>query len=208
MIIFIDESGDPGFKISRGSSPHFVIALIVFNEDLDAEETALKIKKLKRKLKKTDKFEFKFNGCNRSLREAFLQEIKDSTFKIRAIVFNKETMYSLHLRTTKEDFYNFSLRQVLEHNNNTIKNAKIRLDGRGERIFRQRLSVYLRQYLNSRTKRVIKNLRFRDSKNDVLIQMADMISGAIRRYYDKNTSDWNAYRKITKHKEEDVWEFK
>ncbi|PJE61520.1 hypothetical protein COU87_04125 [Candidatus Roizmanbacteria bacterium CG10_big_fil_rev_8_21_14_0_10_39_12] len=208
MLVFIDESGDPGFKILRGSSPHFVIALVVFDEDLNAEEAALKIKKLRKSLKKPYSFEFKFNKCNRKLRTAFLSEIRSTTYRIRAIVFNKETMYSAHLRNNKEDFYNFALRQVLEHNNKTIKNAKIRIDGRGERAFRQQLTKYLRQSLNSQTKIVMKNVRFRDSKKDVLIQMADMIAGSLRRYYDKNTTDWNIYRKIIKHQEEDVWEFK
>jgi len=208
MIVFIDESGDPGFKIIKGSSTHFVIALVIFDEELEAEETALKIKKLKKLLNKSDKFEFKFSKCDRRHRELFLKEIKDCNFRIRAIVFDKESLYSRHLRNNKEGFYNFSLRQVLEHNNNSIKNAKIRIDGSGEKLFRQRLSVYLRQYLNSQTKKVMKNLRFRNSVDDVLIQMADMVAGSIKRYYDKNTNDWDIYRKIIKSKEEDVWEFK
>ena len=104
MLVFIDESGDPGFKILRGSSPHFVIALVVFDEDLHAEEAALKIKKLRKSLGKPYSFEFKFNKCNRKLRTAFLSEIRSTTYRIRAIVFNKETMYSPHLRNNKEDF--------------------------------------------------------------------------------------------------------
>ena len=208
MIIFIDESGDPGFKIKRGSSLHFVIVLVIFDEELYAEETAVAIKKLKKQLNKSERFEFKFNKCNQKFRRKFLNTVKHYNFRIRAIVVNKEKIYSQHLRSNKETFYNFALRQVLEHNNQTIINAKIRLDGRGEKEFRRQLTTYLRRHLNSRTKKVMKNLRFRDSKKDVLIQMADMIAGSIRRHYDHNSNDWNAYRKIIKAKEEDVWEFK
>ena len=208
MIIFINESGDPGFKTQKGSSLHFVIALIIFDDELDAEETALKIKKLRKKLGKSNQFEFKFNKCNRKLRESFLHQIKNCRFRIRAIVFDKEKIYSPYLRSNKESFYRFALRQVLEHNNETIKQAKIRLDGRGEKVFRKQLVTYLRKHLNSETKQIMKNLRFRDSRKDVLIQMADMIAGSIRRYFDHNTNDWDIYRKIIKHKEEDVWEFK
>ena len=208
MIIFIDESGDPGFKTRRGSTSHFVIALIIFDEELDAEETALKIKKLRKKLGKSDRFEFKFNKCNRKLREDFLNEIKRCSFRIRAIVLSKEKIYNQHLRTNKESFYSFALRQVLEHNNETIKNAKLRLDGTGEREFRKQLTVYLRKQLNSKTKKIMKNLRFRDSKKDVLIQLADMVAGSIRRYHDHATSDWDVYRKIIEKREEDIWEFK
>lgn len=46
MIVFIDESGDAGFKIGKGSSTFFVISLIIFDDELEAEETALRIKNL------------------------------------------------------------------------------------------------------------------------------------------------------------------
>ena len=32
MLVFIDESGDPGFKIEKGSSPVFVTAMVIFDE--------------------------------------------------------------------------------------------------------------------------------------------------------------------------------
>jgi hypothetical protein len=208
MIVFIDESGDPGFKTSRGSSLHFVVALVVFDDELDAEEAALKIKRLRKSLGLSDQFEFKFNKCKKALRLSFLEDIKSCKFKIRAIVFDKESMYSNYLRNNKDNFYNFALRQVLDHNQNTIIDAKIRLDGLGEKSFRQQLTTYLRQCLNSRTKRVMKNLRFKDSKRDVLIQMADMIAGSLRRYFDKTQSDWDEYRKLNKRHEVDIWEFK
>lgn len=54
----------------------------------------------------------------------------------------------------------------------------------------------------------MKNLRFRDSKKDVLIQLADMIAGSLRRNFEHNTNDWGIYRKIIKNREEDIWEFK
>lgn len=207
MLVFIDESGDAGFKITKGSSRYFVIVLIIFDDPLDAEEVALKIKQLRKKLKKTDNFEFKFNKCDRKIRKRFLFEIKDSNFRVRAIVFNKQIVYSHHLRTKKESFYSFALRMVLDKNNDTIKNARIRIDGSGEKAFRKELTIYLRTYLNLATKKVMRNLRFRDSRKDVLIQLADMIAGAVRRSYDKDKSDYEIYRKIIKKKEEDVWEF-
>lgn len=208
MIVFIDESGDPGFRVSKGSSKHFVIVLIVFYEEIDAEETALQIKKLKKSLGKKESFEFKFNKCNKEYREKFLKTVQKCNFHIRAIVFNKELVYSNHLKQNKERFYNFALRMVLEHSASTIQKAKIRLDGSGEREFRKQLTTYLRRFLNNSEKKIVENIRFRDSQTDVLIQLADMIAGSIRRYFDHTTNDWEVYRKIFKKKEEDVWKFK
>lgn len=44
MLIFIDDSGDPGFKLHKGSSNIFIIALVIFDDDLEAEKTSLSIK--------------------------------------------------------------------------------------------------------------------------------------------------------------------
>lgn len=37
MLVFLDDSGDPGFKLDRGSSAFFVIACVIFEDKLDAE---------------------------------------------------------------------------------------------------------------------------------------------------------------------------
>jgi len=207
MLIFIDESGDAGFKVEKGSSSHFVIALVIFDDELEAEETALKIKKLRRDLNKSSAFEFKFNKCNKELRLAFLNAIKNCKFRIRAIVFAKDKIRSNHLRSSKDSFYNFALAQVLQHNNNTILQAKIRLDGSGDKAFGQNLINYLRHQLNSEEKQIMQNLRFRDSHKDVLIQLSDMVVGSIRKYYERKGDDCEEYRKILQRREENVWEF-
>lgn len=208
MIIFIDESGDAGFKTSKGSSKSFVIALIIFNDELYAEETALVLNRYRQSIGKTEKYEFKFNKCNQELRLGFLRSVRKCHFRIRAIVMKKDAIYSLNLRNNKDAFYNYCLRQVLEHNNQTIINAKVRLDGRGDKGFKRNLTRYLRQSLNSHTKKVMTNLKFRDSKNDIPIQLADMIAGSLRRHYDQSTNDYDVYRKALKSKEEDIREFR
>lgn len=44
MLVFIDDSGDPGFKTEKGSSKIFVIAMVIFKDNLEAEKTSLSIK--------------------------------------------------------------------------------------------------------------------------------------------------------------------
>jgi len=153
MIVFIDDSGDPGFKITKGSSRVFVICCVVFDDELEAEKTAIKIKELRRRLKKSDRFEFKFNKCSRKIRVEFLKAIADSKFRVRAIVMPKEKIYSEELKRSKESFYNFTIKMVLKHSAGTIKNARIRLDGRGNREFRRKLLVYLRKNLNTKERK-------------------------------------------------------
>jgi hypothetical protein len=208
LLVFIDDSGDPGFKkIGRGSSHTFVIALVIFDDQLAAEETALRIKKLRRELKLSDSFEFRFNKCSPEIRRRFLREVCEQEFRIRAIVVQKELITSPTLRTSHEKFYNYAIKEVLQNHGGTINNARIKLDGHGNRELRRSLSTYLRQQLNSPKGRVFENLRFRDSKEDVLIQLADMVAGSIRRHFDACTSDAETYRRIIMKREQNVWVF-
>ena len=37
MLILIDESGDAGFKVAKGSTSHFVVAMVIFRDLKQAE---------------------------------------------------------------------------------------------------------------------------------------------------------------------------
>src|SRR4030042_6366471 len=121
MLVFIDDSGDPGFKIDKGSTKVFVIALVVFDDDLEAEKTSLAIKELRRKLKVSDFYEFKFNKTNKKFKDLFFETVKTYKFRIRAIVAGKQNIRSSHLRNNKENFYNYIIMQVLKHSSGSIK---------------------------------------------------------------------------------------
>lgn len=209
MLVFIDDSGDPGFKLNKGSSRVFVIACVIFDDELEAEKTAVAIKEFRRKIKFPDTMEFKFNKSKKRIREEFLREVCRYNFRVRAIVMQKEKIYSQELKSSKESFYSYAIKMVLKYDNQTLKNAKIKLDGHGERVFRYRLTSYLRQELNVKQRKIISQLRFVNSKTNVLIQLADMVSGAIHRRYASGKRDSEVYYDILKmHKRiEDCWVF-
>lgn len=207
MLVFIDDSGDPGFKINKGSSKVFIISCVIFDDELEAEKIAVAIKELRRKLKKSDNFEFKFNKSDREIRLRFLEQISKSNFKVRAIVFDKSKLKSEELKTSKQSFYNYAIKLVLKHNFGSIKEAKLRLDGHGDRIYKREVIRYLRRELNNKDSRVFKKLQFVDSKSNVLIQLADMIAGSIHRKYETDKTDSELYFKVIKKKIENLWNF-
>lgn len=204
MLVFIDDSGDPGLQLEKGSSKIFVIALIIFDDSLEAEETALKIKKLRRELGKTDDFEFKFNKCSKELRVRFLKRITDSKFRIQALIIKKRGVLEKEKRVSKESFYSQVIMRVLKYSRGTIKDAKLTLDGRGERVFRKKFTSFLRKELNKPGDKVFKNLKFENSKSNVLLQLADMIAGSINRSFSEK-GDAKMYREIIKEREEKIW---
>lgn len=207
MLVFIDDSGDPGFKFANGSSAHFVIACIVFDDNLDAEETALKIKRLRRSLGWRDDHEFKFNKTSKDIRLAFLNEIKGCKFRVRAIVAEKSIIRSIELRRNKNKFYNYMIKEVLSKSVGKITNARIRLDGHEDRSYKKAATTYFRQQANPDGS-LIKDMKFVNSKNDNLVQLADMVAGSIFRTTQKNKTDSDIYLKVINRRIEDIWYFK
>ncbi|OGM15199.1 hypothetical protein A3D84_04675 [Candidatus Woesebacteria bacterium RIFCSPHIGHO2_02_FULL_42_20] len=149
MLVFIDDSGDPGFKFEKGSSKIFVIAMVIFNDDLEAEKTSVAIKETRRKLKVSDLYEFKFNKANRKFRNTFFGAIKKFDFEIRAVVINKSDIQDPKFKERKFNFYNFVIKELLKQSEKILKNARINFDRRGEKNLRDQLRVYLSRELNN-----------------------------------------------------------
>ena len=58
--MIVDESGDSGLKIGEGSTSHFVVVLVVFEDNDDDEAADLRISLLRRELSLHSKYEFHF----------------------------------------------------------------------------------------------------------------------------------------------------
>jgi len=61
MLVFVDESGDPGLKLNKGSSKYFIVILVVFEKPSTAEDLDQRIQHLRKEFGFHPKFEFKFN---------------------------------------------------------------------------------------------------------------------------------------------------
>jgi hypothetical protein len=209
MLVFLDDSGDPGFKIRKGSSPCFVIALVIFGDDLEAERCAVAIKELRRALRFSDQTEFRFSHSSQETRLAFLARVAKFDFRIRAIVMDKTCLHSPKLRGSKESFYRYAIKMVLKNSFGTIRKARLKIDGHGDREFRRELQSYLRRELMTQTGQVpvLSDLKIVDSQQNVLIQLADMVAGTIRRHAEGEKSDAALYRAAIKSRIENVWNF-
>jgi len=203
MLIFIDESGDPGFKFSKGSSQYFAMALVAFKDVEQSLVTAQAIDELANGLRSFT--EFKFSKSRPEIRDKFFEAVNPFQFSIRAIVIRKEEVYSQNLRTNKENFYNFFVKSMLKFDNGLLQNAKVVIDGSGDRAFKKELASYLR---NKTRQGAIRKIAFSDSKNDRLIQLADMCVGAIARSYTSNSQDSERWQKMLKNKIDNIWDFK
>jgi len=192
MIVFIDDSGDPGFKTEKGASKFFVVAAVIFEDTLEIEKCAVAIKELRRKIFKSDYEEFKFSKSKHSVRERFLKTIAQFDFKICAIVIEKEILYSHTLRTNQSKFYSYVIKKLIEGNKQYLHEANIKIDGHGNKKFRREFNAYIKRELGT----TVKTSKLVDSKNNVMIQMADMIAGTIRRAHARKDKSSKGLHKI------------
>lgn len=205
-LVFIDDSGDPGFKLDKGSSSHFVIACLIFDDPIDAEESALVLKKYRRELGWDSRYEFKFNKMAKKHIKEILTRVSRCNFRIRAICIDKKRIRSYELRNNVVSFYNYAIKEVLAKTD-SIGNAKIRLDGHADREYKRAASSYLRKEVNLSSAKISK-IKFVDSKTDNLIQLTDLIAGSLLRSTQSNKTDNKVYKEIIKNKIEDLWFFK
>jgi len=203
LLVFIDESGDPGFKVAEGASPVFVAAMVIFHSGEDAAATQATINASE--ARRRHKPEFKFNKCSDEIRDLFFDAVRRCPFKVRAIVVRKEVIYSPRLKADKDRFYEYFVKAMMSFDNGILSDARVVIDGSGDREFRQNLNAALRRRLGGGA---IRDVRFKNSKNDVLVQLADMCAGAIARSYRDDRRNKDRWRKLLAPRINDVWEFR
>jgi hypothetical protein len=180
MLVFIDESGDPGLKLASGSSPVFVIALVIFKTNEEADFADRDIAEFRAGIRFRPDAEFKFNKLSDKFRRMFLEKAARYQFQFYGIVINKAGLYGKGFQY-KESFYKYVCGLVFKNAKTHLQNATVIIDGSGDRGFQRELGTYLKNQINSKTKIHVKKVKMEDSHRNNLIQLADMVSGAIYR---------------------------
>lgn len=196
MLVFIDESGDTGLKIGKGSSKYFVISLVLFEDNDEAVSCDQRIQLLKRELRLPESFEFKFRRLRKDQRIKFFEAVLPYSFFYFGIVINKEKLYGEGFKV-KESFYKYTCSLVFANAKPHLKDAVIVIDGTGSREFKRQLKTYLRKKIGTS---IIKKVKLQSSEKNNLIQLADMIAGAIYRSLSEK-EDREIYRKMIGQKE-------
>jgi hypothetical protein len=202
MLVFIDESGCPGFKFALGSDPVFAIGMVIFDKGEDARETEHTILAVRAQL--GHRPEFKFSKSKDETRDAFFRAIVCCPFRVRALIVRKDLIYSRHLRQDHKSFYRYFVKMLMKHDNGMLHSADVRIDGSGSQEFRRTLGSYLRDELDNR----IRDVRMSDSAGDPLMQLADMCIGAITRAERSDREDRDRWRRMLAPRIANIWRFR
>lgn len=202
MLVFVDESGDAGLKLSQGSSRYFTVTLVAFEDDDEACAADTRISLLKRELGLSERFEFKFNKADQRLRRRFLEALAPYNFFYFGIVINKANLTGQGFQY-KDSFYKYVCGLVFENAKPYLNLAHVVVDGSGSKDFRKQLATYLRKRINDKGSpaRYISWVKVQDSRSNNLLQLADMLSGAVHRSFDVTKQDSTLYRALVAHRE-------
>jgi len=203
MLVFIDESGDAGIKLKSGSSPHFTVTLLIFEDRDEANAADKRIDLLKREMGFPDYFEFHFANLRNDFRKEFLKAVAKYEFFYSSIVINKAKLTGKGFQYA-DSFYKYTCSLVFENVKPLLREATVIIDGSGSRKFREQLSTYLRKKVSTRgSDKLISRVKLQDSRANNLLQMADMICGAVARSYGKKPG-CTVLRKLVSHRELEV----
>lgn len=194
MLVFVDESGDPGMRGKPGSSKYFVVTAVIFFDNDEAERCEESIRKIRCDLHLHERFEFHFNKCKRQIRERFLEVISGRRFIYHSMVMNKRALWSNRFLDSGE-FYRFTAGIVFKNAESRLNEAIVVIDECGDRGFRTALAKHLKDRAN-RNGNKIKQVKMQASHANDLLQVADMICGAVARSLNEPGPAGGAYRKI------------
>jgi hypothetical protein len=205
MLVFIDESGDAGLKVDEGSSTHFIFTLILFEDKAEAEKVDNHIDTIRQQLGLRKEFEFHFNKLSQKFKGHFFKEVCNFEFKYFSYVIDKQDVLADSFETT-ESFYLYACKQSVLVAKDYLNEAIVVIDGRSSRKSRQHIATYLKNNLNEKESEIfrIKKVKLEDSHKNNLLQLADMICGAVARLYKQGEKN---NHQIIKHREEivEIW---
>ncbi len=168
--IFIDESGS--------SSNNIIICFVVFLGIDCVEKVDNIINGFKYKVNKQNS-ELHFNKESFGLKRGFFKYLPSNKFYIK---------YSTY-RNNKLSNTNLIIKSFIE-NKSLIENSIIFIDGSKNIKNNRKIITSIKKELK-RYNVYIKSIKYVDSKNSNLIQLADMCAGCIRRKFEKNSKEDN-----------------
>src|SRR3989344_5173371 len=200
MLVFIDESGDTGLIIEKGATRYFVIVMVAFDENDEALARDRRIDLLRRELRLEANFEFHFHKNSNRVRESFFKSILPYQFFYYGIVINKEKLFGEGFKN-KESFYKYATSLLFENAKEKLERATVVIDESGRQLFKYQLASSLRKKINTGDRRYIYKVKMQDSKRNNLLQLVDMISGAVNRSLNEGKKDNQKFRNIIKPRE-------
>jgi hypothetical protein len=171
-----DESGDVSFAFGKGATRYFVVAVIATFQPEALREALASIRQ---KSGLPASYEFKFHSLSSaSLRKRTFQAITQADFEAWALMVDKTTLPDAFKLLSGLDFYLYFVTELIRIIPEDQRNgATLILDefGSAERLPKEMRRVLKARGISPHFKRML----VRRSHSEPLIQVADLVAGAV-----------------------------
>ena len=174
MYVFIDDSGDPGTALDRGSSRFFVLSAVCFDDSETADFVRHQLIQLKASFGWSQSQEFKSSKMKYQLIERVLLGIDFANVQVLAMFVDKRTLTA----ESKESFgLTTALAKYLESLAPSLSDAVVKFDGSGSAQHKR----MLRRIALDSAGGGAKSFSLQRSHGEPLMQLADLTAGVLRK---------------------------
>lgn len=188
-----DESGDVSFSFTKGASRHFIFSMIASE---DPEELRGSLQQLRVENHLSADYEFKYhNLTSQRLKSAVFDCLSHKNFQTWALIVEKTSLPDSFRFMSGLDFYLYFVAELIQAIPPEFQeNATLFLDEFGGK---KNIAVSIRKVLRIRNmKSSFKKIVSKRSEGEPLIQVADLVSGAIS--HRDSINNVNDFEKIQK----------
>ena len=198
VLSFADEYGNNSFDFTKQGT-HFIVASIIIDES-EKESIEASLELIRKKHFQTGEIKSQNVADNHKRRQLILNEILKLNFSIYAVVVDKQKLFSEGLKY-KKSFYKFLNGILYKELFKAYPKLKLSVDEHGENDFLKSFKTYVNK---NHIRDLFSGSEFEttNSKQSIIIQLADFIAGTLGRCYDlqKDLSQKHNFLKILKPK--------
>lgn len=175
---FIDEAGGFGFDFEKAkTTTHFVVSAVIIPEKV-LQELETNVETIRKKYFQTGEMKSAKIGNNEHRRGLILKELSPLDFKVYSIVIDKREILETSGLVYKKTFYKFLNDKLHSELRKAYPNLVIFSDKTGRKEYMDSFRQYVFKHTQMSMFEYF-NFSFEDSKDSVLIQLADFICGTI-----------------------------
>jgi hypothetical protein len=183
---FVDEFGAFGFNFnSEGCSTHFIVTAIIVDEE-NVEIVKQGVRQIRDRFFPNGELKSSSIGRNHRRRVAILNELKRLPFGIFVLVCDKRKIYEQSGLRYKHSFYKFINNIAYQELRTSFSHLVISADEIGDNDFLQSFSRYVRDHEIKIDLFGESLFRFENSQSNLIIQVADIVSGSLAYCYDEH----------------------
>ncbi len=199
IFAYIDEYGAYGFDYEKENvSTHFIITAAIVNKR-DKESVEQSVNEIRKRYFQKGEIKSSNIGGNHHRRKIILSKIQELPIRYIVLIVDKEKMFENGgLKKSKHVFYKFLNELLYSTLRNSYSNIEIVADEVGKNDYISSFVSYTKRKAKATQLSLFDeyNFSFANSKQNVLIQVADLVSGSLAYDFDRGKqklADGNSY---------------